>query len=160
MSSAPTRSCGARTSRIRTACGPTRPSTSNGSWGICRLRCSGRSSARTPRTSTGFRWPEHADQRSPRRRRAPTVTFFVPLVVEGALAGMVYALIALAFVLVYKASRMVNFALGEWVMLGARLVGTGAQVRGLSLGGAVGLGIAGMVAFAVAFNRWVVRPLV
>jgi branched-chain amino acid transport system permease protein len=88
------------------------------------------------------------------------VTFFVPLVVEGALAGMVYALIALAFVLVYKASRMINFALGEWVMLGARLVAAGAQVLGLSLGGAVGLGIAGMVAFAVAFNRWVVRPLV
>jgi branched-chain amino acid transport system permease protein len=88
------------------------------------------------------------------------VTFFVPLVVEGALAGMVYALIALAFVLVYKASRMINFALGEWVMLGARLVAAGAQVLGLSLGGAVGLGIAGMVAFAVAFNRWMVRPLV
>ena len=88
------------------------------------------------------------------------MTFFVLLIVEGALAGMVYALVALAFVLVYKASRMINFALGEWVVLGARLVATGAQVLGLSLGGAVGLGIAGMVAFAVTFNRWVVRPLV
>jgi branched-chain amino acid transport system permease protein len=41
------------------------------------------------------------------------VSFFVPLVVDGALAGMVYALVALAFVLVYKASRMINFALGS-----------------------------------------------
>jgi branched-chain amino acid transport system permease protein len=88
------------------------------------------------------------------------VSFFVPLVVDGALAGMVYALIALAFVLVYKASRMINFALGEWVMLGARLVATGVHVLGLSLGGGVGLGIAGMVVLAVTFNRAVVRPLV
>ena len=88
------------------------------------------------------------------------MSFFVPLVVDGALAGMVYALIALAFVLVYKASRMINFALGEWVMLGARLVATSVHVLGLSLGGGVGLGIAGMVVLAVTFNRAVVRPLV
>ena len=88
------------------------------------------------------------------------MSFFVPLVVDGALAGMVYALIALAFVLVYKASRMINFALGEWVMLGARLVATGVNTLGLSLGGGVGVGIAGMVVLAMAFNRGVVRPLV
>ena len=40
--------------------------------------------------------------------------FFVSLLVDGALAGAVYALAALAFVVVYKASRMINFALGEW----------------------------------------------
>ena len=34
--------------------------------------------------------------------------FFVSLVVDGALAGAIYALIALAFVVVYKASGMVN----------------------------------------------------
>jgi len=88
------------------------------------------------------------------------VSFFVPLVVDGALAGMVYALVALAFVLVYKASRMINFALGEWLMLGARLVATGIHTLGLSLVGGVGLGVVGMVALAVAFNRGVVRPLV
>ena len=88
------------------------------------------------------------------------MSFFVALVVDGALAGMVYALIALAFVLVYKASRMINFALGEWVMLGARLVATGVHTLGLSLGGGVGLGVAGMVVLAVTFNRAVVRPLV
>jgi len=88
------------------------------------------------------------------------VSFFVLLVVDGALAGMVYALVALAFVLVYKASRMINFALGEWVMLGARLVATGVHALGLPLVGGVGLGIAGMVALAVAFNRGVVRPRV
>ena len=38
--------------------------------------------------------------------------FFVALVVDGALAGALYALLALAFVVVYRASHMINFALG------------------------------------------------
>ena len=50
------------------------------------------------------------------------MSFFISLLVDGLLAGAIYALIALAFVVVYKTSRMINFALGEWAMLGARLV--------------------------------------
>jgi branched-chain amino acid transport system permease protein len=38
------------------------------------------------------------------------LAFFVFLVADGALAGSIYALVALAFVVVYKASRMINFA--------------------------------------------------
>jgi branched-chain amino acid transport system permease protein len=86
--------------------------------------------------------------------------FFLALVVDGALAGALYALIALAFVVVYKASRMINFALGEWAMLGARLVGAGVHALGLGLGSAVALGGAGMVAVAVVFNHWVLRRMV
>ena len=51
--------------------------------------------------------------------------FFLALLVDGALAGTVYALVALAFVIVYKASRIINFSIGEWVMLGARLTAVG-----------------------------------
>jgi branched-chain amino acid transport system permease protein len=85
--------------------------------------------------------------------------FFVALLVDGALAGAVYALIALAFVVVYKTSRVINFALGEWVMFGSRMVASGPHL-GLGLAGAVGLGCAGMVALAVVFNRVILRPLV
>src|SRR5438034_5922644 len=49
------------------------------------------------------------------------VQFFAALVVDGALAGALYALVALSFV-VYRASRMINFAVGEWVMLASRFV--------------------------------------
>jgi branched-chain amino acid transport system permease protein len=83
--------------------------------------------------------------------------FFVALVIDGVLAGAVYALIALAFVVVYKASRMINFALGEWVMFGSRLAGAGV---GLGLAGALGFAAAAMIAFATAFNRVVLRRLV
>jgi branched-chain amino acid transport system permease protein len=88
------------------------------------------------------------------------VLLFVSLVVDGVLAGAVYALIALAFVVVYKASRMINFALGEWVMFGSRLSAAGMYGAGLGPAGALAMASAAMVAFALAFNRVVLRRLV
>ena len=86
--------------------------------------------------------------------------FFVELLVNGILAGAIYALIGLAFVVVYKASRMINFALGELVMFASKLVTAGLYVAGLGIAGAIGFGCAGMVALAVGFNRLVLRQLV
>jgi len=88
------------------------------------------------------------------------VLFFLSLIVDGALAGAIYALISLAFVVVYKASRMINFALGEWAMVGARLAATGLYALALGLAGAVGFAGASMVGMGVAFNRVVLRRLV
>jgi branched-chain amino acid transport system permease protein len=76
------------------------------------------------------------------------------------LAGAIYALISLAFVVVYKASRMINFALGEWVMVASKLVASGLHVLGLGLFGAIGFGMAGMVGLALGFNRLVLHRLV
>jgi len=86
--------------------------------------------------------------------------FFVALLVDGALAGAIYALIALGFVVVYKASRVINFALGEWLMLGALLVAVGAYRLALGLPGALLAACVGMIGFAVLFNRLVLRRLV
>src|SRR5262245_23632557 len=95
----------------------------------------------------------------------PEALLFLALVINGGLAGAIYALIALAFVLVYKASRMINFALGEWIMFGSLLASTGSHVIGLDLGGAVLFGCAGMALLGVAFNaivlgRLVMRPVI
>ena len=84
--------------------------------------------------------------------------FLAALLVDGALAGAVYAPVALAFVVVYKASRMINFALGEWMMVGTRLVAAGLHA-GFGLLGAIGAACAGMAALAVVFNRVVLRHL-
>jgi len=86
--------------------------------------------------------------------------FFLSLFIEGALAGALYALIALAFVVVYKASRVINFALGEWLMLAALLVATGLHVLGLNLAEAMAIACAGMFVFASLFNTLVLRHLV
>jgi branched-chain amino acid transport system permease protein len=74
-------------------------------------------------------------------------------------------LIALAFVLVYKASRVINFALGKWIMFGSLLASTGSHTIGLDLGGAVLFGCVGMAPLGVAFNaivigRLVMRPVI
>jgi branched-chain amino acid transport system permease protein len=87
------------------------------------------------------------------------VVFFLSLLTDGALAGAIYALIALAFVLIYKASRMINFAIGEWVMWGALLVAVGAHTFGLGLGGAIIFSCAGMIALAFVFSRLVLRRM-
>lgn len=87
------------------------------------------------------------------------MSFLVPLVLDGLLTGALYAPIALSFVVVYKATRTVNFALGEWVMVGARLGAAASHVLGLALPAAVAAGAAGMVGFAQAFNRLVLRRL-
>src|SRR6266513_1242779 len=86
--------------------------------------------------------------------------FFAALVVDGALAGALYALLALAFVVVYRASRMINFALGEWVMLASRLVTFGLHTLGLGLPGALVAGCAGLAGLGVIFNRVVLSRLV
>ena len=86
--------------------------------------------------------------------------FFAALLVDGLLASAIYALVALAFVVVYKASGAINFALGELAMLGSRLVATGIHAMELGLAGAFGAASAGMVAVALAFNRLVLRHLV
>ena len=86
--------------------------------------------------------------------------FLVALLVDGALAGAVYALIALAFVVVYKASRMINFALGEWVMLAAALVAAGMHALGIGLAGALVAACMVMAVVGLAFNRLVLDRLV
>ena len=85
---------------------------------------------------------------------------FAFLLVDGILAGAVYALIALAFVVVYKASRMINFALGEWVMFDSRLTAAGVHGAGLGTVGTLAFAGVAMVAFALAFNRVELRWLV
>src|SRR5262245_38332601 len=89
-----------------------------------------------------------------------SVLFFVSLLVDGALAGAIYALIALAFVVVYKASRMINFALGEWVMLASLLVAAGLQTLRLGLPAALGVAGIGMAMLAVAVSRLILSRLV
>lgn len=47
------------------------------------------------------------------------MNFFLNLVVTGLVVGSVYSLVAMGFVLIFKASRVVNFAQGEFLMVGS-----------------------------------------
>jgi branched-chain amino acid transport system permease protein len=78
---------------------------------------------------------------------------------EGFVAGVLYSLIALGFVLIYKASGVFNFAQGI-MMVFAALTLVGLHEKGVPAFLALGLAIAIMYGLAVGVERLVLRPLV
>ena len=86
--------------------------------------------------------------------------FFFLLVSNGILVGLMYALIALGFVLVYKATDAVNFAQGEFVLLAGLLAAAALDVWGAPLWVAVGTALAGMIAFGFFLERVMLRRLI
>lgn len=85
--------------------------------------------------------------------------FFAEVVVGGLLTGVMYALVALGFVLIFKASGVFNFAQGVMVLFAA-LTLVGMMERGLPVWLALAVTIAVMVALAYAIDRLMLRPLV
>jgi branched-chain amino acid transport system permease protein len=84
--------------------------------------------------------------------------FGIELAVSGLLNGVMYSLVALGFVLIYKASGVFNFAQGAMTLFAAlALVGVLGTV---GLAGAIVFAVGVMVVFAVAVERVVLRPLV
>jgi branched-chain amino acid transport system permease protein len=85
--------------------------------------------------------------------------FFGEVVIGGILAGMLYSLVALGFVLIFKASGVFNFAQGVMVLFAA-LTLVGLLERGLGVLLALALTAVVMIALAFAIERVVLRPLV
>src|SRR5262245_13949029 len=85
--------------------------------------------------------------------------FFVEVLVGGLLAGVMYSLVALGFVLIYKASGVFNFAQGAMVFL-AVLSLVGFMELGLPMWAALPVTVAMMVLVGMATERLVLRPLV
>jgi branched-chain amino acid transport system permease protein len=88
------------------------------------------------------------------------VGFFLLLMSNGVLIGLMYSLIALGFVLVYKATDAVNFAQGEFVMIAGLVVALSLISAGAPLWVAALLGLVGMIAFGFALERVVLRKLI
>jgi branched-chain amino acid transport system permease protein len=86
--------------------------------------------------------------------------FFVLLMSNGVLIGLMYSLIALGFVLIYKATDAINFAQGEFVMIAGFVVAVALAAWGAPLPVAVAVGLAGMIAFGFGLERTVLRPLI
>ena len=82
------------------------------------------------------------------------------LLLSGISHGCVYGLIALGFVLVYKATEMLNFAQGELMMLGAFVAFTLVNLVGLPFIAGFALTLVVMLAFGMALERGVLRPMI
>lgn len=84
---------------------------------------------------------------------------FLQLIASGIAQGCIYGLIALGFVLIYKATEMVNFAQGDLMMLGGFLGLTGSVALGLPFWAAFAATLIIMMFFGMAMERAVLRPL-
>jgi branched-chain amino acid transport system permease protein len=86
-------------------------------------------------------------------------SFLLEVIIGGLLTGVMYSLVALGFVLIYKASGVFNFAQGTMVLFAA-LTFVGMLERGVPLWAAFLIAVAVMTALAFAIERVVLRPLV
>ena len=85
--------------------------------------------------------------------------FFFEVLIGGLLSGVMYALVALGFMLIYKASGVFNFAQGAMVFFAA-LTFVGVMELGAPFGLALVITFAAMVLLGVATEKVVLRPLV
>ncbi|PYN84255.1 MAG: branched-chain amino acid ABC transporter permease [Candidatus Rokuibacteriota bacterium] len=86
--------------------------------------------------------------------------FFCLLMSNGLLIGLMYSLIALGFVLVYKATDAINFAQGEFVMIAGFVAAGGLMVWGVNLWLSIALAIASLVVFGFVLERVMLRKLI
>ncbi|MEW6642889.1 MAG: branched-chain amino acid ABC transporter permease [Pseudomonadota bacterium] len=85
---------------------------------------------------------------------------FLQLFINGLAVGCIYGLVALGFVLVYKAGEVVNFAQGELVMLGAFVAFTLVVQVGLNYWVGLALAVAAMALFGGLLDMIVVRRII
>lgn len=86
--------------------------------------------------------------------------FFLDLVINGLLVGLMYALVALGFVLIYKATSVMNFAQGDLVMFAGYAAAFTMVDLGMSLWLMLIIVSVGMVLLGFLQERIILRPLV
>jgi len=88
------------------------------------------------------------------------MSFFLQLAINGLVVGSVYALVAMGFVVIYKATSVLNFAQGEFLLLGAYVSLVLLTRFHLPFYAAVLLTLALAAVLGLAIERLILRPLV
>jgi branched-chain amino acid transport system permease protein len=86
--------------------------------------------------------------------------FFLQLVINGLVIGSIYALVALGFVVIYKASGVLNFAQGEFLMLGAYVCLTIVVQGGVPFVPGFLLTLVFSVVLGLLLERVLLRPMI
>lgn len=84
---------------------------------------------------------------------------FLEQIINGLSTGSVYALVAVGYTMVYGIAKMINFAHGEIIMVGAYITYVSMSMLGLPIFIAVGLSIIGCALLGVVTERVAYRPL-
>lgn len=90
---------------------------------------------------------------------------FLQILIEGSLVGLVYGLVAISFVVIYRASRIINLAQGEVLVFGAFMLWTfteGAAGLGYPIPLPIGilLTVVSCTVFGMVIERTIFRPLI
>lgn len=85
---------------------------------------------------------------------------FIQVLISGLSKGCVFGLVALGFVLIYKATEMLNFAQGELMMMGAFVAFTFINLAGLPFVVGFATALAAMFGFGMALERGALRPMI
>ena len=88
------------------------------------------------------------------------MSFFLEVLIGGLLSGVMYALVAIGFVLIYKASGVFNFAQGAMVFFAALTCVGIVDKFGVSIWVAIPITMVVMVLLGLAIEKVVLRPLV
>ena len=85
--------------------------------------------------------------------------FFLQLLLNGLVVGSIYSLVALGFVIIFKSSGILNFAQGEFLLLGAHVFLAVASAHA-PIGAALLLTFAFSAVLGIVLERLVLRPLI
>jgi branched-chain amino acid transport system permease protein len=89
-----------------------------------------------------------------------TTQYLLQLVISGLVVGSIYAAVALGFTIIYKATRVVNFAQGEFLMVGAYVCFAFVVQMGVPFWAALLLTILFGMVLAALLERLVLRPMI
>lgn len=88
------------------------------------------------------------------------MTFLMQILISGLVVGAVYALVAFGFVLIYKSSDVINFAQGEFLLVGAYIALSLVVLYQVPFLAAVALTLSMCVILGVVVERLVLRPFI
>ena len=86
-------------------------------------------------------------------------SYFAGVVIAGLLAGVMYSLVAIGFVLIYKTSGVLNFAQGSMVLFAA-LTFVSLHEAGITFWVAFAITLAVMIMLGILIEKFILRPLI
>jgi branched-chain amino acid transport system permease protein len=89
-----------------------------------------------------------------------TAQYLLQLVISGLVVGSIYSAVALGFVIIYKATRVVNFAQGEFLMVGAYVCYAFLVQMRVPFWAALALTILFQIVLATVIERMILRPMI
>src|SRR5258708_10848630 len=94
------------------------------------------------------------------RRTSMNAGFLIQLLVNGLVVGTLYGVVAMSFVLIYKATQVVNFAQGELLLIGAWVCWTLLTKYQLPFWIGMPITLVFMFAFGIAIQVVILRPMI